>query len=208
MRPFLIGIAGPSGSGKTYLAKRLALTQPSAFSFLSLDNYYLPLDHLSPAERDAVNFDHPDAIDWPLAARHLEMLANGHPVQAPGYRFDLHTRGPAGEPIQPREHLLVEGILALHEESVRRQLHLKIYVETPGGECFRRRLDRDCRERGRTPESVERQFRATVDPMARQFVLPSRQWADLIVSGDAVVEQSVRSISAAIQKRRNKPAGY
>jgi uridine kinase len=194
LRPFVIGIGGPSGSGKTYLTERLALARPGAFSVLSLDSYYLPLDHLTQAEREGVNFDHPDALDWVLAEEHLVRLRKGEAVESPVYRFEVHTRAAAGVRVEPREYVLVEGILTLHHAGIRSLLDLKVYVETTDGECYRRRLERDVCERGRTRESVERQYRATVGPMAVEFVVPSRRWADLTVAGDGLVEESVGGI--------------
>ncbi|MEZ5400235.1 MAG: uridine kinase [Bryobacteraceae bacterium] len=198
IEPLVIGIAGPSGAGKTYLAKRLAETEPGAFAFLALDSYYFPLDHLSEGDRAAVNFDHPSAIDWELAAAHVGALKSGEAVEQPAYRFEVHTRAAEGVRVEPRKYVLVEGILALHEERVRRLMDLKVYVESVDNECYRRRMERDCRERGRTPESVERQYRETVRPMAEAYVWPSRAWADIVVTGTEPVQAAVARITSAI----------
>ncbi|MBM3737993.1 MAG: uridine kinase [Acidobacteria bacterium] len=197
--PVLIGIAGPSGSGKTALAKRLIHALPGTVSLLSLDSYYRELSHLQLADRERVNFDHPDSIDWDLFERHLALLASGTDVEEPVYLFAEHNR--AGRTIRVRaaDYVLAEGILVLHREQVRRLLSLKVYVLTPDEVCYRRRLDRDVRERGRTPHSVEAQYASTVKPMAEQFVWPAREFADLVVSGQEPFDVSIARVLDALR---------
>jgi len=200
MRPYFIGIAGPSGSGKSELSRRLADLMPGAVSVFPLDSYYLPLDHLTPEQRAARNFDHPDSLDWALAFDHLDRLARGLAAAQPVYLFDQHTRSSRSVIILPARYVIVEGILALHPPGLRRRLDLKVYVDTPDEVCRARRLERDVVCRGRTKESVERQYEETVRPMAARFVWPSRAWADLVVSGVQPIGQSVE---ATLAKLRN-----
>lgn len=190
-RPCLIGIGGPSGSGKSTLAARLGAELPGGGVIVSLDSYYRPLDHLTASERAQTNFDHPDALDWDLFLAQLSTLRNGESIEEPVYRFDLHTRDPQTRAIRPGSFVIVEGILALHREAVRAMFDLKIYIETADQECYRRRLERDTRERGRTGESVAEQYRATVRPMAESFVWPTRRFADLLVSGERGCDEPV-----------------
>ncbi|HLW77907.1 MAG TPA: uridine kinase [Bryobacteraceae bacterium] len=204
MQPFLIGVAGLSGSGKTAFASRLAEAFSPAAQILSLDSYYLPQSHLSFDQRTQQNYDHPDALDWNLLLHHLASLSRGESIDQPCYLFDLHTRGPETRRLEPSPILILEGILALSHPAVRQLLDLKVFISTDSCECFRRRLTRDILERGRTRESVLAQWESTVWPMAVEFVLPSRDFADVVVSGeqpfDAAVDR-VRKLASAIPAR-------
>lgn len=190
MKPYLIGVAGPSGSGKSELASFIAKQLDSPSSVLSLDSYYLPMDHLPLEQRELVNFDRPEALDWELIRAHIEKLKAGEAVDEPVYRFDLHTRAFEVRRIEPARALAVEGLFALHDPAVRSLLDLAIYVETNENVCLARRLARDVIERGRTPESVVAQYEATVRPMARRFVFPAKAHADIVVSGEQPLELS------------------
>jgi uridine kinase len=197
--PALVGIAGPSGSGKTALSRELARALDGRASVLSLDSYYRELSHLPIGERELVNFDHPDSLDWPLFLDHLKRLGRGEPVPEPVYLFAEHTRADAVVPVEARDVVLVEGILVLHRADVRERFALRVYVETPDQVCRDRRLDRDTRERGRTAESVERQYALTVLPMAELYVWPSRRWADVVVSGQEPFDSSVARVLEALR---------
>lgn len=196
----IIGIGGPSGSGKSTLARNLraALGEGEA-EVMSLDSYYFPLHHLTAAERAARNFDHPDAIDWNLITAHLDDLRHGRAIQEPIYRFDLHTRDLLTRRVLPKAYIIVEGILALHQPAVRAAMNVKVYIETHNPACYRRRLERDTRERGRSEESVMRQYRETVLPMAEQFVFPTRAHADLVVSGEYGYTEPVKAVLKAVR---------
>jgi len=198
-QPFLIGIAGPSGSGKTALARRLAPLLPRDAIVISLDSYYLPQSHLPPEERAKLNYDHPDALDWNLLLAHLDRLRHGHAVEQPLYRFDQHTRDTNTRRVPPRPYLILEGILALYSPQAREMMDLKVFVDTRDEECLGRRLRRDVAERGRTEGSVIQQYQATVRPMAEQFVLPTRQFADVIVSGELPIDSGVGRVLAAVR---------
>ena len=200
--PFLIGIAGPSGSGKTALARHLAPLLPRDCAVISLDSYYLPQVHLPLEERAGVNYDHPSAIDWDLLLQHLDRLRHGHAVEQPIYRFDRHTRDSATRQVPPRPFLVLEGILALYCPKVRDLLDLKVFVDTPDQACLGRRLRRDVLERGRTESSVRDQYETTVRPMALEYVLPTRQYADVVVSGELPIDQGVDCVLAAVRGQR------
>lgn len=201
MQPFFIGIAGASGSGKSELATHVAAVLPAPAAVISLDCYYRVLDHLSLAQRELVNFDHPDALDWELFLSHLNALARGEPVDEPVYLFDQHTRAPDSRRIEPVPFVIIEGILALHHASVRARMNLLVYVDTPDEICFSRRLERDVRERGRTRDSVIRQYEETVRPMAALFVWPSQRYADVLVAGTGGFEHSVAAVLKAVDQR-------
>jgi len=202
MCPYLIGIGGCSGSGKSVMSRRLIDLLGASSAIVCLDSYYRDLSHLSLDQRSHCNFDHPDALDWDLLLSDLGGLRAGLTVEVPVYRFETHRRALARRQVDPSDFVLVEGILALYHRQVRTLLDLKVFVDTPDEECFRRRLERDVKERGRTPESVKAQYDRTVRPMALQYVLPSRPLADLIVSGMDPPEYSSRTIVQMVRHAR------
>lgn len=206
MEPCLIGVAGLSGSGKTELARYLASRLQAGCEVLSLDSYYHELSGLSIAERANRNYDHPDALDWSLLQTNLSALRRGEAIEEPQYLFAEHTRSGETRRVEPKPFLILEGILTLHRDEIRALLDLKTFVVTPPEECLRRRLDRDIAERGRTPESVIDQYHRTVWPMALEFVLPSRRFADLLVSGERPVDQAIESILTALNHVRSANA--
>ncbi len=189
----IIGIAGCSGSGKSELALCLARRLGGA-AILAADSYYRPLDHLPLQERQEVNFDVPQALEWELLLAHLEQLRSGEPVEEPVYDFARHTRAPECRLVEPRGCIIVEGLFTLYWDQVRRALDTKVFVKTAPAVCFQRRLARDVAERGRTPESVRAQYAKTVLPGAENYIWPTERFADVVVSGEQPVEDSVAAI--------------
>ncbi|MBT3502524.1 MAG: uridine kinase [Candidatus Marinimicrobia bacterium] len=182
MNTIIIGIAGGTGSGKTSLAKKiLAEYGEGEVAVLEQDSYYNDLSHILYEERVTQNFDHPDSIDIDLFETHLQNLINSTSVKVPTYDFSTHVRMNQVTRVTPHRVLVVEGILTLHYSQIRNLLSIKIFVDTPADIRFIRRLTRDIHERGRTPESVNKQYLTTVRPMHEQFVEPSKYYADLIV---------------------------
>lgn len=182
MNTLLIGVAGGSGSGKSTVSRRLREALPdSGVIVLQQDAYYRDRRDLSPEDRAALNYDHPDSIDEALLIEHLRALRDGRPIRAPVYDFVHHLRSPDLRPVEPRRCVIVEGILILASEPIRALLDLRLYVETDADVRFIRRLRRDVEERGRTVESVIEQWERTVRPMYLQFVEPSRRHAHLII---------------------------
>jgi uridine kinase len=199
---YLIGIAGPSGSGKTELAR--ALAESLGAPILSLDSYYRELAHLTFEERARTNFDVPEAIEHDLLVGHLRTLAGGGAVEVPVYDFTRHSRTGRAEALRASEFGVLEGLWALYWEDIRRLLGTKVYVDTPDEVCFERRLARDLRERGRSAESVVAQYAATTRPMALRYVLPSREFADVVVSGIEPVARSAAALRAEVLARAAK----
>jgi uridine kinase len=197
MRPHIAGIAGPSCSGKTALARQLARDLPGT-SLVSLDSYYRAMDDIPLEARRRVNFDHPDSLEWPLLRRHLEAMAAGLPFDEPVYSFSEYTRTAQTRRIEPENFVIVEGLFVFHWPELREMLDTKIYVETDPAVCFQRRLQRDVAQRGRTPESVRQQYEGTVRPSAERFVIPSRRFADIVVSGEEPLENSVAAVRRAL----------
>lgn len=201
MKPYLIGIAGCSGSGKTYLARHLEERLGGAH--FSLDAYYKDLTHLPFAERTRFNFDDPAMIDSELLIAQLRELSAGRAVERPLYDFVEYTRV-AGrtERMEPREFVVVEGLWALYWREVRELCSTRVFVDTPDATCYSRREERDCRERGRTPESVLAQYTEAVRPMAVEYVLPTREYAGVTVCGTDPVHQSVQKIVEHVNVKR------
>ncbi len=199
---FVIGIAGGSGSGKTTLA-RLIMERigPESIAFLPHDAYYRDFSHLPPEERLQVNYDHPNTLETELLIEHIRALKAGKAVDRPLYDFTTHARRPETVRVEPRPILLVEGILVLAEPALRRLFDLKLYVDTDPDIRFIRRLQRDVRERGRTPEMVIEQYMRTVRPMHLEFVEPSKRYADLIVPEGGLNTVALEVIVARIRDR-------
>ncbi|MEW6240720.1 MAG: uridine kinase [Chloroflexota bacterium] len=180
--PLVIGIAGGSGSGKTTVAQEiLQRVGPDRIAFLQHDAYYKDLSGLPPVQRADVNFDHPNSLETELLTQHIEQLKQGQPVEVPIYDFATHSRTAQTFTVRPRGVILVEGILIFAEASLRRMFDVKLFVDTDSDIRFIRRLQRDLSERGRTTESVVKQYMATVRPMHMEFVEPSKRYADVII---------------------------
>ncbi|MGO9336899.1 MAG: uridine kinase [Terracidiphilus sp.] len=198
--PVLLAIGGCSGSGKTTLAAELARTLGGAhFRF---DNYYRDLAHMPFAERAQQNFDDPALIEGPLLIAHLAALAQGQPIERPLYDFATYIRNPSQtETFQPGPYVLVEGLFALYFPELLPLYQLRIYVDTPDDLCFERRLKRDIEERGRTAESVRRQYDATVRPASLAYVRPSAVHADLIVDGAGALDWKAERVLSEMRVR-------
>lgn len=180
--PIVIGIAGGSGSGKTTVAQTiLHRVGPEQIAFLQHDSYYKNLDGLLPNQRAEVNFDHPDSLESGLLGFHIQQLRKGKSVQVPIYDFSTHSRTDKTFRVDPHLVILVEGILIFTEKALREMFDVKIFVDTDPDLRFIRRLQRDISERGRTTESVIKQYLTTVRPMHLEFVDPSKRYADIII---------------------------
>jgi uridine kinase len=199
MKPHIIGIAGPSSSGKTELARRLVHRLPST-SIVSLDSYYRGMEEIPLEARKKVNFDHPDSIEWPLLRQHLKTISAGLPFYEPVYSFADYARTHETKRIDPSEFVIVEGLFVFHWPELRALLDTKVYVETGQSVCFNRRLKRDVAERGRTPESVCEQYERSVRPSAEWFVIPSKKFADLVVSGEEPLEESTLAVMHSLER--------
>ena len=198
--PVVLGIAGCSGSGKTTLACELARTLNGIH--FHLDSYYRDLSHLPLAERAAKNFDDPAIIESPLLAAHIATLARGEAIERPLYDFATFCRIPGQtETVRSGRFLIVEGIFSLYYPELLPLYNLRVFVDTPDELCFERRLKRDIEQRGRTPESVRRQYEATVRPACIAYICPSASNADLIVDGTGALDWKVEQIISQLNSR-------
>ncbi len=185
-----------SGSGKTTLAEAVALELGAAL--LRTDDYYRPFDHLTYEERCEVNYDHPDSVDGALLAAHLRALLVGQSIQTAPYDFTRHTRGRVPKTLHPGEFVVVEGIFALAYPEVADLCAVKVFVDADERTCLDRRLAREVAERGRTPGEVVSRFAGHVAPMFRRHVLPHRDRANVLVSGEHDPRGGVEAVLAAI----------
>ena len=198
--PLMVALAGASGSGKTTLAVELARALGGLH--FSLDTYYRDLSHLPLEERALRNFDDPAMIEVPLLAGHIAELAQGHAIERPVYSFSEYIRVPGEtDTIRPGAVVVVEGLFTLYFSELRPFYQFSIYVDTSDDVCFQRRLKRDVEERGRAPESVRRQYDATVRPCGLAFVRPLADFADLVVDGTDPLDFKVELVINTMRKR-------
>jgi uridine kinase len=181
----LTGIAGASGSGKTVIANRIIESiGPDKAVIIQEDSYYKDLSDVPCEQRAGRNFDHPDSFDHDLLAEHLLQLLNGDAVSHPVYDYKLHTRSKETKTAGPAGLIILEGILIFNNAKLRELMDYRVFIDTPADICFSRRLKRDIEERGRSADSVMRQYTETVRPMYLEFIEPSKQYADIIISGE------------------------
>jgi len=206
-RPLLIGISGGTGSGKTVFAKNIARgLDPGVAAIIAQDSYYENLDHLPLDARHQRNFDHPEAFDWKLLTRHAGQFIRGEQVAIPIYDYRTHTRTTETRSISGYPVIILEGILILWNPELRAMLDLKVYIDVDDDIRFIRRLRRDIEERGRTMESVIEQYQETVRPMHRQYVAPTRRYADFIIPEGGQNSVALKVLCSAIHRQlSNQP---
>lgn len=204
MTPFIIGVAGGSGSGKSTVTMQIIKsTGKENVTVFIQDNYYKDLSHMTPKERDAVNFDDPNALDWELMNEQFNQLAKGNSIESPIYDFTTHTRKKERETITPAKIIVVEGLFALYDKKMTDQMQLKIFVDTDSDIRFMRRLKRDIEERGRTLDSVYTQYLKSVRPMYKKFIAPTKSCSHIIIphgSNKAALEMIISRINAVIRR--------
>ena len=198
--PVLVGIAGGTGSGKTSFAQKIQdrIGQDLCLN-LNQDSYYKDGSGLTPQAQAAINYDHPDAFDTSLLVQDLRDLKAGRPVPYLTYDHATYSRKVLTDPLTPRPVILLEGILVLVEEPLRRLMDIKLFIDTDSDVRILRRLRRDIRERGRSFESVKKQYLDWVRPMHLEFVEPSKRYADLIIPEGAQNEVALEAVVARIR---------
>lgn len=195
-------IGGGSASGKTYVLNRVIASLPEdKVTKISLDDYYKDFSVLPFEERAKVNFDHPKAFDWKLLNEQLNELKNGKAIDKPIYDFTIHGRSKETEHIEPKELIIIEGIMALVNKNLRELGDLKVFISASRERRLVRRIDRDMKERGRTYESIIEQYFSTVLPMFEEIIAPSQYYADIIINNDD--SYSTKSIDVLVSVLRN-----
>ena len=182
----IIGIAGGTGSGKTTVVRQILESLPeNSVAVIPQDSYYNDQSHLPLDVRKRTNFDHPDAFDWSLLAKQIEMLRNGESIEQPTYSYITCTRQTETIHVEPRPVILVEGIMALYDHDLRKQMDLKIFVDAPADERLLRVIVRDMAERGHPLEMLVEKYRNVLKPMHDEFIEPTKQYADIIIPNSA-----------------------
>ena len=178
----IIGIAGGTGSGKTTVVRKIVESLPAGeVVLLPQDSYYKDSSHVPAEKRQSINFDHPDAFDWPLLSAQVAALRRGESIEQPVYDYLTCSRQPRTIHIEPREVVIIEGIMALFDPALRAMMDLKVFVDTDPDERLIRVIQRDMLERGRTAEAVMERYVRVLKPMHEQFIEPCKRYADLIV---------------------------
>ncbi|HUI09815.1 MAG TPA: uridine kinase [Bacteroidota bacterium] len=200
MKQLVIGIAGGTGSGKTTVTNAI-LTQldPDRVAVIQHDSYYRDISAYGGLPPEEVNFDHPDSLETDLLIAHMEELRGGRAVEQPIYNFTNHRRLDATRRVEPKEIIIIDGILILVDERLRALMDIRLFVDADADVRLIRRIRRDILERGRSIESVMNQYMKTVRPMHLQFVEPSKHWADIIIPRGAENTVAIDMVAARIR---------
>ena len=178
----IIGIAGGTGSGKTTVVREIINSlNPGEVVLLPQDSYYKDSSHVPAELRQQINFDHPDAFDWPLLLQHIQMLKEGKSIEQPVYYYQTCSRLPETIHIEPRPVIIIEGIMTLLNKKLREMMDLKIFVDADSDERLIRNIQRDIVERGRDVKMVVDRYLEVLKPMHEQFIEPTKRYADVII---------------------------
>ncbi|MBQ1865643.1 MAG: uridine kinase [Bacteroidales bacterium] len=203
----VIGIAGGSGSGKTTVVNAITSQLKEKVVVIPQDSYYNDSSHLPMEERQKINFDHPDAIDWDLLCDQLSQLKQGKSIEQPIYSYITCSRSKTETvTVKPAEVIIVEGILIFTCKKLRKQLDIKIFVDADDDDRLMRIITRDNLERGRNVEAVVDHYSKTVKPMHLQFIEPSKRYADIIIPQGGHNKVAIDIISATIEKTLHEEA--
>ena len=203
---FIIGIAGGTGSGKTTVVRKLLERLPKGeVVVIPQDSYYKDSSHVPVEERQNINFDHPDAFEWPLLAKHIEQLKRGQAVEQPIYDYITSSRLKETVHVEPKEIIIVEGIMALRDYHLRQQMDLKIFVDADADDRLIRVAKRDIVERGRTIEAVMERYQRVLKPIHVQFIETCKRYADVIIPqgghNNAAINMLVKFIKQELKEK-------
>lgn len=197
----IIGIAGGSGSGKTTVVKAITEQLKEKVVVIPQDSYYKDSSHLPIEDRQQVNFDHPDSIDFDLLNSHLRQLKEGRSIEQPVYSYITCSRSKTETiTVDPAEVIIIEGILIFTCPKLRGQMDIKIFVDADDDDRLMRVMARDIIERGKTVSSVIERYTKTVKPMYLQFIEPSKRYADIIIPQGGHNKVAIDIIAATIEK--------
>ena len=196
----VIGIAGGSGSGKTTVVNAITSRLKEKVVIIPQDSYYKDQGHLSMEERQALNFDHPDSIDWDLLVKHLRELKAGRAIDQPTYSYITCTRQPETVHVEPSDIIIVEGILIFTCKPLMKELDIKVFVDADDDDRLMRVITRDIVERGKNVEWVIDRYTKTVKPMYLQFIAPSKRYADIIVPQGGHNKVAINVLLSGIRK--------
>ena len=200
----IIGIAGGTGSCKTTVVKRIIESLPAGeVSVLPQDSYYKDSSHIPPEERQKINFDEPAAFDWDLLLSQLKQLREGKSIEVPTYSYLTCTRQPETVPMQPRDVVIVEGILVFSDARLRKMMDIKVFVDADADDRLIRVINRDCIERGRTPEMVVERYERVLKPMHNMYIEPAKRFADLIIPQGGNNTVAIKLLKEYIEGRIN-----
>ncbi len=197
----IVGIAGGTGSGKTTVVRKIVEKLPQeSVAILSQDSYYKDQGHLPLEERQKINFDHPNAIEFDLLIDHIKKLRQGFAIEEPIYSYITCTRSDKTIHVEPKDVIIVEGILVLTIPELRDLFDIKVFVDADADDRLIRVIRRDIKERGRDVETVLRRYLETVKPMHEQFIEPSKRYADLIVPEGGNNKVAIDILVSTIEK--------
>ena len=195
----VILIGGGSASGKSYVLRKVLEKIPEEkVAHISLDDYYKDFRDLPFEERAKINYDHPKAFDWKLMNSQLKALKNGETIDKPIYDFTTHSRSEKTEIVEPKELILIEGIMALVNKELRSIGDLSVFISASRERRLVRRIERDMKERGRTYDNIIEQYFTTVLPMFEEIIAPSQYYADLIINNDGYSTKSIDVLISVI----------
>jgi len=201
---FTIGIAGGTGSGKTTVVKKILERIPQdRVALVPQDSYYKDSSHLPMEERQQINFDHPDSLEWDLLVKNIRLLKKGKPVEQPIYSYLTCSRAKETITVEPKEVIILEGILIYTHMPLVKEIDIKVFVDADSDDRLGRVIQRDMMERGRDVKKVLDRYEKTVKPMHLQFIEPSKRYADIIVPQGGMNEVAISILLNTIEKKLN-----
>jgi len=197
----IVGIAGGTGSGKTTVVKEVVRRLPeNEVAVIPQDSYYRDNSHIPMEQRQEINFDHPSSIEFELLIDHIEQLREGVPIHQPIYSYLSCTRSEESIPVEPKNVIIIEGILILQNPELRDLMDIKVFVDADNDDRLMRVISRDMQERGRSVQNVLERYQKTVKPMHLQFIEPTKRYADIIVPQGGQNKVAISILTSIIEK--------